>query len=197
MVVRGERVFSHHNNQLNDGYWHDAFDFMMVHEELSLREAVIRAAKLTLIPDGKTIVQHNKTVESELKTKPMILPDAKPPVLPLLAEMLPESIRDYIFDVAERQQSLPDFVAVTAIIGLSGLLGRKASICPKQFDSWCVVPNQWGAIIGRPSAMKSPSMKEALRPLWQFEKQSAQQYKEDQQNYKEDCALLELEASIA
>ena len=196
MVVRGERVFSHHNNRLNDGYWHDAFDFMRVHEELSLRDAVIRAAQLTVTPDGKTIDQHNKIVQSGL-TKPRALPEARPPVLPLLVEMLPDSIRDYIFDVAERQQSLPDFVAVTAIIGLSGLLGRKASICPKQFDSWCVVPNQWGAIIGRPSAMKSPSMKEALRPLWQFEKQSAQQYNEKQQNYKEDCVLLELEASTA
>lgn len=199
MVVRGERVFSHHNNRLNDGYWHDAFDLMMAHEGLSLRDAVIRAARLTVAPDGMTIDQYNKTTQSGLKTKtkPRALPEARPSVLPLLPEMLPESIRDYIFDVAERQQSLPDFVAVTAIIGLSGLLGRKASICPKQFDSWCVVPNQWGAIIGRPSAMKSPSMKEALRPLWQFEKQSAQQYKEDQQKFKEDCVLLELEASTA
>ncbi len=197
MVVRGERVFSHHNNRLNDGYWHDAFDLMMVHEELSLRDAVIRAAQLTVTSDGNTIDQHNKAIQSKLKSniKPRALPEARPSVLPLLAEMLPESIRDYIFDVAERQQSLPDFVAVTAIIGLSGLLGRKASICPKQFDSWCVVPNQWGAIIGRPSAMKSPSMKEALRPLWQFEKQAAQQYKEDQQNHKEECVLLELEAT--
>lgn len=172
---------------------------MMVHEELPLRDAVIRAAQLTVTQDGNTIDQHNKSVQSRLKTKnkPRALPESRPPVLPLLTEMLPESIRDYIFDVAERQQSLPDFVAVTAIIGLSGLLGRKASICPKQFDSWCVVPNQWGAIIGRPSAMKSPSMKEALRPLWQFEKQSAQQYKEDQQNYKKDCVLLELETSTA
>ncbi|BCA96093.1 hypothetical protein TUM19329_24540 [Legionella antarctica] len=199
MVVRGERVFSHHNNRLNDGYWHDAFDLMMLHEELSVHDAVIRAAQLTFAPDGNTIDQHNKSVQSRLKTKtkPRALPESRPPVLPLLAEMLPESIRDYIFDVAERQQSLPDFVAVTAIIGLSGLLGRKASICPKQFDSWCVVPNQWGAIIGRPSAMKSPSMKEALRPLWQFEKQAAQQYKEDQQNHKEECILLELEATTA
>jgi len=199
MVVRGERVFSHHNNLLNDGYWHDAFDLMMVHEELSQHDAVIRAAQLTVAPDGKTIDQHNKTVQNRLKTKikPRQLPESRPPVLPLLVEMLPESIRDYIFDVAERQQSLPDFVAVTAIIGLSGLLGRKASICPKQFDNWCVVPNQWGAIIGRPSAMKSPSMKEALRPIWQFEKQAAQQYKDDQQNYKEDCVLLELETSTA
>lgn len=80
---------------------------------------------------------------------------------------------------------------------MSALLGRKASIYPKQFDSWSVVPNQWGAIIGRPSAMKSPSMKEALRPLWQFEQKASQQYKEDQQNYDEECQLIELETTTA
>ncbi|HAT3974875.1 TPA: DUF3987 domain-containing protein [Legionella pneumophila] len=199
IVVRGARFFSHHNNGLNDGYWHDAFDFMKVHETLSERDAVKRASQLTIAPDGNTIDEYNKKIRTSLKEsrKAQPLPESRPPVMPLLPDMLPEAIRDYVFDVSERQQSLPDFVAVTAIVGLSGLLGRKASICPKQFDSWCVVPNQWGAIIGRPSAMKSPSMKEALRPLWQFEKQSAQQYKEDQKNYEEDCILLELEASTA
>ncbi|STX38814.1 YfjI family protein [Legionella feeleii] len=199
IVVRGNRVFNHHNNGLNDGYWHDAFDFMKVHEALSERDAVKRASQLTFAPDSNTVDEHHEKVRSSLKikSKPQPLPESRPPVLPLLPDMLPEAIRDYIFDVSERQQSLPDFVAVTAIIGLSGLLGRKASIYPKQFDSWCVVPNQWGAIIGRPSAMKSPSMKEALRPLWQFEREAAQQYKEDQQNHKEECVLLELEATTA
>ena len=199
IVVRGNRFFSHHNNGLNDGHWHDAFDFMKIHETLSERDAVKRASQLTIAPDGNTIDKHNKELRPVLRinSKPQLLPESRPPVLPLLPNMLPEAIRDYVFDVSERQQSLPDFVAVTAIIGLSGLLGRKALICPKQFDNWCVVPNQWGAIIGRPSAMKSPSMKEALRPLWEYEKQAAQEYKEAQQNYKEECVLLDLEANDA
>lgn len=172
---------------------------MKVHETLSERDAVKRASQLTIAPDGNTIDEYNKKIRTSLKEsrKAQPLPESRPPVMPLLPDMLPEAIRDYVFDVSERQQSLPDFVAVTAIVGLSGLLGRKASICPKQFDSWCVVPNQWGAIIGRPSAMKSPSMKEALRPLWEFEKQAAQEYKEAQQNYKEECVLLDLEANDA
>ncbi|MBA2650446.1 MAG: DUF3987 domain-containing protein [Legionella sp.] len=111
--------------------------------------------------------------------------------------MLPPSIRDYIFDVADRQQSPPDFVAVAAIIGLSGLLGRKVLICPKQNDDWTVTPNQWGIIIGRPSAMKSPSMKEALKPLRQIEMRMAEQYKEDLQQHKEACLLAEITESIA
>lgn len=70
------------------------------------------------------------------------LPDPRPQVMPFKAEMLPESIRHYVLDVAARQQSQPDFVAVASIIGLSGLLGRKALMCPKQYDDWTVTPNQ-------------------------------------------------------
>lgn len=125
--------------------------------------------------------------------KPFPLPDSRPEVLPLTKEMLPDAIRDYIFDVAERQQSLPDFVAVAAIIGLSGLLGQKAVIHPKQLDDWAVTPNQWGAIIGRPSAMKSPSMKEALKPLRLIDIKAAQQFEKDEQNFEEESQLIELE----
>ncbi|HGK7684493.1 TPA: YfjI family protein [Legionella pneumophila] len=124
---------------------------------------------------------------------PIPLPDDLPPVKSLLPEMLPECIRDFIFDVAKRQQCPPDFVAVTALVSLSGLLGRKILIRPKQKDNWTVTPNQWGAIIGRPSAMKSPSMKEALRPLIQFESDAASCYKILQKEYEEEFQLNELE----
>lgn len=128
---------------------------------------------------------------------PQDLPDPQPNVIPLNKEMLPIAIRDYIFDVADRQQSPPDFVAVAAIIGLSGLLGRKILISPKQNDDWAVTPNQWGVIIGRPSAMKSPSMKEALKPLRQIEIQAAEQYLDDLKRYKEECQLIEIAESVA
>lgn len=132
-----------------------------------------------------------------LHSFPLDLPDSQPKVMSLEPEMLPFAIRDYIFDVADRQQSPPDFVAVAAIIGLSGLLGRKVLICPKQNDDWTVTPNQWGIIIGRPSAMKSPSMKEALKPLRQIEIRMAEQYTGDLKRYKEACTLAEITESVA
>ncbi|MFO9100437.1 YfjI family protein [Legionella pneumophila] len=148
----------------------------------------IDSAKCADITEGGNIFN-----SSEGKKKPIPLPDDIPPVKPLLPEMLPECIRDFIFDVAKRQQCPPDFVAVTALVSLSGLLGRKVLIRPKQKDNWTVTPNQWGAIIGRPSAMKSPSMKEALRPLLLFEAEAASQYKILQKEYEEEFQLNELE----
>lgn len=200
ITVKNNKFFCHHSSDpLCDGYWHDAFDLMRIREGLTEKEAVIKAALNTVAPDGRTVDEYNKNqVNKDLnppEQKP--LPELRPPVMPFQAEMLPSAIREYIFDVATRQQSLPDFVAVASIIGLSGLLGRKALINPKQLDDWTVTPNQWGAIIGRPSAMKSPSMKEALKPLRQFEVKAAQQFEQDKKNYDEECQLMELEKLTA
>ncbi len=194
------KVFSHHNDCLNDNYSHDSFDVMRLLKNLSFEDAIKFASQNTRAPNGLSVDEYNKStirITSNKTQQPRQLPSSRPNVMSLQADMIPDAIREYIFDVAERQQSLPDFVAVAAIIGLSGLLGRKALICPKQLDDWSVTPNQWGAIIGRPSAMKSPSMKEALKPLRQFDTNAAQQFEEDKINYDEECQLIELEKLAA
>ena len=93
--------------------------------------------------------------------------------------LLPNGLSDWVKDIVERTQCPPDFVAVTVMVGLSSLIGRKVAIHPKQFDDWLVVPNLWGALIGRPSAMKSPAMAEGLRPLKRLAAQAGKQYKSE------------------
>jgi hypothetical protein len=92
-----------------------------------------------------------------------------PPVLPLTREMLPGALSAYAFDIADRQQAPPDFAAIVAVVAAGATLGNKVRLFPKQFDNWEVVPNPWGALIGRPSAMKSPSQRAALAPLYKLE----------------------------
>jgi putative DNA primase/helicase len=58
-------------------------------------------------------------------------------------------------DLAERLQVPPDYPAVALTVMLAGALGRRAWIRPQQFDNWVLVPNLWGAIIGRSGIMKS------------------------------------------
>ena len=99
------------------------------------------------------------------------------PVKPLDPTMLPDSMRDYITDIAERMDnSPPDYVAVGVMVALATLIGRKLSILPKQHDTWLVVPNLWGAAIGRPSAKKTPSLTSAMAPLHTFESEEFQKH---------------------
>ena len=97
--------------------------------------------------------------------EPTPLPSALPPVDPFDAELLPVALRAWVMDIAHRMQCPPDFPAVAALVALSGLIGARAVIQPKERDDWQVVPNLWGAVVGRPGVKKSPALSEALRPL--------------------------------
>lgn len=98
--------------------------------------------------------------------EPTQIKSTLPAVEAFVPELLPDAIRDYVLDVTDRQQAPPDFAAVAAICGMAAIVGNRVRIQPKHQDDWTVVPNLWGAIIGRPSAMKSPAMKSALAPVY-------------------------------
>jgi putative DNA primase/helicase len=97
--------------------------------------------------------------------EPTPLPNALPPVALFDAHLLPEALRPWVMDIAHRMQCPPDFPTVAALVGLSSLVGARAVIQPKARDDWQVVPNLWGAVVGRPGVKKSPALGEALRPL--------------------------------
>jgi Protein of unknown function (DUF3987) len=104
--------------------------------------------------------------EEEPWPEPRDLDTSLPPVADLKKSMLPEPLRTWIFDTAERMERVPpDFVAVDAIVAAGALIGRKVGIRPKRYDDWDVIPNVWGATVGRPSTMKSPAQKAALKPI--------------------------------
>jgi putative DNA primase/helicase len=97
-------------------------------------------------------------------------PDPQPlPRLPAVMDfdplLLPESLVGWVSDIAERVQCPVDFVAVGAMVALSAVVGRQIGVRPRRRDDWLVVPNLWGAVVGRPGVMKSPALKETTRPL--------------------------------
>src|SRR5947209_587833 len=91
------------------------------------------------------------------------------PVKPFLRDFLPERIGPWVMDIAERMQCPPDFVGVSAVVALGATIGRKIGVRPQRHTDWLEVPNLWGCIVGRPGAMKSPAMGQALAPLHRLE----------------------------
>ena len=43
--------------------------------------------------------------------------------------------------------------------------GRRVGIRPKRYDDWVVVPNLWGLVVGPPGLLKTPMLREILKPL--------------------------------
>ena len=94
--------------------------------------------------------------------EPKPLPSGLLPVAPFDVDMIPVALGPWVSDIADRMQCPPDFIATSAIVGLSAVLGRKIAVRPQERTDWAEVPNLWGCIVGRPGAMKSPAMGEAV-----------------------------------
>jgi putative DNA primase/helicase len=126
--------------------------------------------------------------------EPTPLPDALPAVAPFEAELLPDALRGWVMDIAERMQCPPDFPAVGAVVALSALIGARAVMAPKERDDWRVVPNLWGLVAGRPGVMKSPALSEALKPLHRLELAERERWQAEHAEWETECKLAELEA---
>ena len=125
--------------------------------------------------------------------EPVELPDTLPPVADFDPELLPAALRPWIEDIAERMQCPADFPAVGAMIALSAVVGRQIAIRPKCRDDWTVVPNLWGAVVGRPSVMKSPALAEAMRPLNALEAEARERFEAEIRQH-EAAAMVQAEA---
>lgn len=156
-----------------------------------------KAVEIDIPPFASEMPHHALTDYLSSATKPQPLPVGLPSAMPWDDELLPEELRDFVRDITDRTQCPPDFVAVALIVGISAVVGRKFSIYPKQHDDWQVVPNQWGCIIGRPSTMKSPAMKQALRPLINLEAREREKYKNAIAEHKAASEMLGLERKAA
>jgi Protein of unknown function (DUF3987)/DnaB-like helicase N terminal domain len=88
------------------------------------------------------------------------------PAVPAFPErLLPEALRLWIADAADRMQCAPDFIAAPAMVALGAIVGRSCAIKPRRKDDWIVVPNLWGAVVSRSGLMKTPALEVALAPL--------------------------------
>jgi hypothetical protein len=123
--------------------------------------------------------------------EPVPLPEGLPPVASLDPAMIPVPLRGWIVDVSERMQIPPDFVAAAATVVAGSLIGRKVGICPKRRDDWFAVANLWGAVVGRPSLMKSPALAEVMKPLSRLIAEAYDEYQEAKLAYETDVMVAD------
>ncbi len=140
------------------------------------------------LPEGaQSPVDYDLDVQPEAPEPwpdPEPLPIGMPPVESFGFDLLPETLRPWIQDVAERMQCPPDFPAVAAMVCLSAVVGRQVGIKPRRRDDWTVTPNLWGAVIGRPSLMKSPALAEPMKMLERLEIAAKAEHEKDLQEHK-------------
>ena len=129
--------------------------------------------------------------------EPQPLPDLTPDVEPFDLQLLPKAFGRWVEDVSERMQAPPDYAAVGLMVALGAVVGRQVAIRPKAVDVWDVVPNLWGGIVGRPGVLKTPSLREALRPLNKLEANARKEHEEALAHLKAEKLVAEARVTNA
>lgn len=211
VVLESGRVYSHHGaDPLADGHSHDAFDVIRILEHGGDQRAALRAAATTLgmeYDPGDASRRNRATGREQADTAdgdrggewpdPEPLPNERPAVPAFDTAMLPDPLSHWIQDIAERMQCPVEFPAVAVMAMCGALIGRRIGIRPKRFDDWTEVPNLWGGVIGRPGTLKSPALKEALRPLRRLAANALEEHRRALAQYELDRELSELQADVA
>ena len=129
--------------------------------------------------------------------QPQPIPDDLPPVKVFEPVLLPSTIRPWVVDIAERMQCPVEFPAVCAMVALAAMIGRRAAVRPLQRDDWTEYANLWGMLIGRPSLMKSPPMKQVLAPIRRLTEVAREEYHAALKVYERQMELASIEAKQA
>jgi putative DNA primase/helicase len=118
-------------------------------------------------------------------SEPEPLAETLPDVMQFDLELMPESLRPLVRDVAERMQVPMDFPAIAAIATLAGVTNRRAIIQPKRHDhTWVVVPNLWGGIVAPPGMLKSPVISCMTAPALAIEREWRKAYENEDRDYQ-------------
>lgn len=110
------------------------------------------------------------------------LPENNLPTPQLDEKLLPMAWREWLSDVSERLQCPLDYAAISALVASASLIGNRIRVRPKRLDSWLVVPNLWGAIVGIPGVMKTPAVNEGLIFYREIAEKERLNFEESQRN---------------
>ena len=137
---------------------------------------------------------------SGLKVNVPVWPELKPLLPDLLPvecfdrRLLPSAFRDFVSDASFRMDDGPlDYIGIAVMVVAGSLISGKVQIQPKKNDSWCVVPNLWGLVIGRPSAKKTPALKEACAAIETLDRESAEVYRKEKEEHEHKLAFHKVE----
>jgi hypothetical protein len=114
---------------------------------------------------------------------------------PFPIELLPKAVADFASDQAELIGVDPAVIGMTAIGAAAACIDDRVQIQPKRHDpTWRESPRLWIAVIGDPSAKKSPGINKALGPLFRIDDEWRKESSELIADWEKQCGDLDKDA---
>lgn len=167
----------------------DCVDWLRAGGTLDALMQLIQAA-------GSRTVDLNIVGDTDAPLAPPEPLPALPDVLQFDYSYLPDALRGYVQDIAERMQCPPDYAAVGAMVMVAAIVGRKVGMRPMRHNDWTVIPNLWGAIVGNSGVMKSPTLGETLTPIKKLQAAAYDVYNEAKASHDAQAELAKIQKSV-
>lgn len=126
------------------------------------------------------------------RVKPITLPDL-PEVMGLDPAILPDDLRPYLVDSAERTGVPLDFVAVPAFVVIGSLLGRQVGIRPRAKNDWSTFANNYSFIVAPPGSRKSAAIDASVKLLWPLEERALLAYRRELPAYDTRMLVFDMQ----
>jgi hypothetical protein len=142
-------------------------------------------------------------VPAEAWMRPGELPRQDYPLPALNPNLIPDALRPWILDSAERIGVPPEAILVGALTAVATIAGNTIRVQPKNLDDeWTQAPNLFAAIVGHSGAGKSPALAEGLRFLKRLQKGRLEAFSEGAnlrkaKNKAAEIRLKEIETRLA
>ena len=175
-ILRDHGISEETSVELIGDHWNEGNDPPLEDEEL--RDAVRHAWEYARKPAGAL---HPSVQFGDIIIAPEIDAEAEPidilggdkltPDPVLTRDMVPAVLADFVWDTAERLGVEPGLVLGPALTACATALTDEVKIQPKQFDDrWQESARLWFPVVADFGVAKSPSIREANRPLAEVEK---------------------------
>ncbi len=177
----------------------DCVDWLAVHPGATAAD-VLALATVAEIPATTSTATTSSTSAATVGDwpEPQPLPDAQAPVPAFKTFWLPPALKGFVDDVSSVMPCPPEYVAVSLVVALGSLIGRKVGILPRRRDArWIEFPNLWGMIVAPPAAKKSPAMREALSFLSPLIGQADAEFSEAMKAHRVAEAAAKLKVEVA
>ena len=125
---------------------------------------------------------------------PRPLPTSLLPVAPFEMSLMPEKLRPWAGDLAERMQCPADYIGVSLIVSAAAVVGRRVGIRPMTNDDWTVICTQWALIIGRPGVLKSPAMEACMKAVGYLAAQAGKKFDDEKARYELNAQLQKIKS---
>lgn len=163
---------------------HQQTPFDITHGDKDTKNQGINYEGISALHDPQAWEESPDDTQDEQWPQPQPIEKPLPPVDAMPDDILPDALERWLADIAHRMQVPMEFTTVAAISMVGSIVGNQIGIRPKEKDNWLEVPNLWGCVVGTPSMLKTPTIKEIMKPIGGLEKKAADEHSAAMLDYK-------------